>query len=211
MTNQEQFPRYVRIAVDIAHKITEDKFYENQKIKGRSILAGEYNVSPETIRRSIALLADTGVVKVIDKSGIQIKSKSKAYDFIEKFSSKQTISNLKNKIQDLMILRDKNNEEIFYNFNLLLEQINHQDLVNKITYYEYKIPETSHVIGNTLSELQFWQNTGATIIGIQRADNMLISPGPYFEFEKDDVILFVGIHDAKLKVSKFLDQNILLN
>jgi len=204
LANNEQHPRYIRIAVDIAQRIANGEFFENQKIKGRSTLAGEYNVSPETIRRSTALLADTGVVKVIDKSGIEIKSKSKAFDFIEKFSSKQTVVAFKVKIKDLMTQRDKINEEIVDNFNLLLEQINHQDLITKITYYEYKIPKTSHIIGKTISETQFWQNTGATIIGIQRADNIMVSPGPYYAFEEEDIIYFVGIHDVKVKVDKFV-------
>lgn len=207
LSTNEQHPRYVRIAVDIAQRIIQCEFLEMQKIKGRSTLAGEYGVSPETIRRSMALLVDAGVVKVIEKSGIEIKSKNKAYDFLEKFSSRQSISNLKIQIKDLMIQRDKINEEIFDNFNVLLEQISHQDLISKITYYDYKIPKTSHIIGKTISEVQFWQSTGATIIGIQRSDSILVSPGPYFAFENDDIIFFVGIHDAKLKVSKFIEQS----
>lgn len=49
LQNSEQYPRYIRIAVDVAHRITQGEFIKSQKIKGRSTLAGEYGVSPETI------------------------------------------------------------------------------------------------------------------------------------------------------------------
>ena len=38
-----------------------------KKLSGRSTLASLYNVSPETIRRSIALLKDMDVVEVAEK------------------------------------------------------------------------------------------------------------------------------------------------
>ena len=50
-------PRYLTIAVDIATRIASGSILEGEK-PGRSILSTEYNVSPETIRRSAALLSD---------------------------------------------------------------------------------------------------------------------------------------------------------
>ena len=49
-------PVYKNIALDIANKIINGEFKVGEKISGRSTLAGVYNVSPETIRRAIALL-----------------------------------------------------------------------------------------------------------------------------------------------------------
>ena len=43
-------PVYQQIAVDIASKIASGKYPVGEKIKGRTTLAGYYNVSPETIR-----------------------------------------------------------------------------------------------------------------------------------------------------------------
>ncbi len=204
--DNEQYPRYIRISVDIARRITQGDFAENQKIKGRSTLAGEYGVSPETIRRSAALLSDMGVVSVIDKSGIMVVSKNKAYDFVDKFSSKQTITSLKLKIKDLMTQRDQINTEIVDKFDLLLEQLNSQESLNKIAHYSHKISDSSKVIGSTLAGLQFWQNTGATVIAVKRKDDLLISPGPYFALAEDDVIYFVGVYDVKSKVHKFIEE-----
>ena len=40
--------------------------------------------------------------------------------------------------------------------------------------------------------MKFWQNTGATIIGIRRKGELIISPGPYASFEEGDTVLVVG-------------------
>ena len=68
--------RYEQIAVDLARKIVRGEFSVGQKLSGRSLLAGTYNVSPETIRRSIALLQNIGVVEAITGSGVYIKSRN---------------------------------------------------------------------------------------------------------------------------------------
>ena len=36
------------------------------------------------------------------------------------------------------------------------------------------------IIDKTISETKFWQNTGATIIGIRRDDKLMLSPGPNY-------------------------------
>lgn len=59
----EELPRsrsakYIKIAVDIATCIARGEYREGQKILGRSSLAGRYNVSPETIRRALAVLEE---------------------------------------------------------------------------------------------------------------------------------------------------------
>ena len=66
--------RYEQIAIDLARRIARGEFSVGQKLSGRSLLAGTYNVSPETIRRSIALLQNIGVVESITGSGVFIKS-----------------------------------------------------------------------------------------------------------------------------------------
>ena len=55
---------YYSIAVDLARRIVKREFTEGMKVSGRSLLASQYQVSPETIRKAIALLKDAGVVDV---------------------------------------------------------------------------------------------------------------------------------------------------
>ena len=65
---------YKQIAVDIAAKVVSGKYQPGQKIRGRSALASQYNVSPETVRRAVFLLSQVGVLEVRQGSGITILS-----------------------------------------------------------------------------------------------------------------------------------------
>ncbi|MDF2533128.1 MAG: transcriptional regulator, GntR family, partial [Clostridia bacterium] len=58
---EEHKPIYKKIAIDIANKIVKGDIKEKDKISGRSVLASMYNVSPETIRRAVALLHESEV------------------------------------------------------------------------------------------------------------------------------------------------------
>ena len=44
--------QYTRIAISLAERIASGQLKEGDKISGRSKLSPEYNVSPETIRRT---------------------------------------------------------------------------------------------------------------------------------------------------------------
>ena len=94
--------RYEQIAIDIAQKIVRGEFRIGQKLSGRSLLAGTYNVSPETIRRSIALLQNIGVVEAVTGSGIMIRSSGLAKEYLEEYTERQAILNLRNKVSNLM-------------------------------------------------------------------------------------------------------------
>ena len=47
---REKSAIYERIAVDLAKRIANGELAEGVKLSGRTILSGEYGVSPETIR-----------------------------------------------------------------------------------------------------------------------------------------------------------------
>jgi K+/H+ antiporter YhaU regulatory subunit KhtT len=71
--------------------------------------------------------------------------------------------------------------------------------------FELKIPKNSHIIGKTIGNTSFWQNTKATILGIKRNDKLIISPGPYLDFREDDIILFVGTNEVLQNVENFIN------
>ncbi|MDU7441409.1 MAG: GntR family transcriptional regulator, partial [Clostridium sp.] len=67
--NNSSIPTYKKIALDIANKIQLNNILEGDILHGRSTLSSKYNVSPETIRRSMILLEDVEVVKTIKGKG----------------------------------------------------------------------------------------------------------------------------------------------
>ena len=81
MAKRTKTPNYIKIAIDIANRVLNNDFKEGSKITGRTTLVCLYKVSPETIRRSVALLKDMNVVSVNEKSGIIINSKENAKHF----------------------------------------------------------------------------------------------------------------------------------
>jgi K+/H+ antiporter YhaU regulatory subunit KhtT len=196
-------PRYVNIAIDVAGRIANGDFLEEQKIKGRSTLASYYNVSPETIRRSMSLLSDLDVVEISPNSGIVIKSKDKALNFLSKFSSKENLMAIKEKIKKLIYERNLLNQEIDNNIDSILENFTQLKNIGLIKHYEYEIKADCLIANKTIVDTKFWHNTGATIIGAVRDNELLVSVGPYFLFTPRDLIIFVGTDDVKLRVEKF--------
>ena len=65
MQDNYTMPIYQKIALDLANKIYTGSIAEGSTLYGRSVLAGKYNVSPETIRRAIKLLEDIKIVESV--------------------------------------------------------------------------------------------------------------------------------------------------
>lgn len=93
---------YKSIALDIAQRIVSGELPENSKISGRSLLAGQYHVSPETIRKAMVLLKEEGIVAVSQGKEITIVSAVKAHEYISRNNYLKSVYSLKQEIQQLM-------------------------------------------------------------------------------------------------------------
>ena len=71
---EEQIARYIKIAQDICGRILVGEYQEGMMLKGRSVLASFYNVSPETIRKAVNLLAKEKIVEIKRGVGIFVDS-----------------------------------------------------------------------------------------------------------------------------------------
>ena len=185
-------PRYQQIAIDIANRIAKDEYIVGSKLFGRSTLAAKYNVSPETIRRSIKLLEDVNIVKVNAGVGIIINSKEAAIKYIQKFQVVDSVKSVKNQIISMMDSRNLIEEQINQSITKLLDYSERFQHTNPFEPFEIKILDNSSLIKKTIAETNFWQNTGATIIGIRRNGQVILSPGPYAIFEVNDYIILIG-------------------
>lgn len=196
--------KYIKIALDIAYRIYNDDLKEGTRVSGRSTLASKYNVSPETIRRSIALLKDMNVVDVTEKSGISIISKEQALHFIQRFDTKDSVIKLKDEITQLIDQKRKIEENIQENIESIVEYSIQLKNIGLIYPFELEIDNNSPIIGKTIADTRFWQNTNATIVGIKREEQLMISPGPHMEFRENDIILFVGTSTSYKNVEDFI-------
>lgn len=198
-------PRYLKIAVDIAARIASGSLAEGEKLKGRSILSTEYNVSSETIRRSMSILSDKKVVQIKAGRGIFILSRNQAVEFINNFKSDEILHKMNDNLSDLLKKRLELDEEIANTTKQIADMYKYlrSDLIKPV---EIILPEDSHVIGKSIGELQIWHNTGATIIGIIQDKQIIISPGPYFEFTPKDKVLIVGDEHVIERFNAFVNE-----
>ena len=195
---------YSKIALDIAVRVARGGFKEGARISGRSTLAGEYKVSPETIRRAVSLLAEMDIVSVETGAGIVIKSQVNAAKFLARFNSSKTILDLRNDITELTRKKAEIELQIASNINQIIDYSERLKNLNPIYPVEFEIPGDSHVVGKAASDLKFWQSTGATLVGIRRGDAVYISPGPQMIFLTGDIILAVGDPTMVERVREFL-------
>lgn len=208
MSRRTNSPAYLKIALDIASRIVNGDFIEGKKLSGRSTLVGIYNVSPETIRRSIALLQDMDVVVVEEKSGITIKSKTNASLFLEKFKTKNEFATIKHDIYSLIEDKKKLESKLENKINDLIEFATQLRNVGLIVPYESLVEPNSLIIGKTLGELNFWNNTGATIIGVKREGKLYLSPGPYLAIKNGDIIVYVGESEVIENVNNYITSQV---
>lgn len=185
-------PIYARIALDIATRIARGNLKENTKIYGRSVMSSEYGVSPETIRRAMKLLADMEIVEIKQNSGTVVLSVEKAQKYVEHFGEQNNPRMMKKKLSRLANKQKEINSQIIDIANSIVKMNDKYSETNPFQNYEAQIGKTSRMIGLTLAELNFWQETRATVIAIQRDNHIILSPGPYITFEPGDSIIFIG-------------------
>lgn len=197
-------PVYSQIALDIALRIARGDLQENTKVYGRSVMASEYGVSPETIRRSMKLLEDMEVVEVRQNSGAVVRSAEKARAYVEKFGQQNDIRARQKALGELLERQQEISREINEVAGSIV-RINEKFMqTNPFHNYEAQIPSGSSLIGQTLGELKFWQQTAATVIAIRRGERIILSPGPYAALQAGDIVIFVGDLKSVSAVSEFI-------
>lgn len=184
-------PRYVEIAKDLAKKIEIETIKVDDVLKGRTLLSSEYNVSSETIRKAINILASEHIVRVKHGYGVIVISKENASKFLKKMQETSADNTLVEETNDLIKKRNELNEEISKNIALLVKKTSNTS-VKDIEFHELTITDDCWVINQTIGDVYFYNYTEATIVAIKRGDKLIVSPGPDFTFIANDVLIVVG-------------------
>ena len=197
--------QYLQIALDLATRIAQGELPEGSRIYGRSVMASEYNVSPETIRKALRLLADMKVVEVKPQSGAVVLSADSARRYIENFDEGADVQSLRRQLKDLMAESAEVNRRMSETVSALVKsQETFAAADQPLPNYEVPVPQGSPLIGKNIGELQFWQSTGGTIVAIRRGQTVILSPGPYAELYAGDVIILVGSPAAAEAANRFV-------
>jgi K+/H+ antiporter YhaU regulatory subunit KhtT len=192
-------PRYQQIAVEVAARIANGEYMEGEKIYARSSLASQYSVSPETARRAICILSDLG-----KGNGIIIKSQKKASEYIQQNGKRQTIDTIKENLLKSVSRQKQEMETLNDCLKDLIEASVHFRSMNPFMPFEIRITPECAYLNKTVTEIQFWQRTGATVIGVSRNNTLMKSPGPYVALSENDTIYFVTQDDTLDRVKDFL-------
>lgn len=197
--------QYLQIAVDVATRVANGDLEEGCRLFGRSMMASEYSVSPETIRRALRLLADMKVIDVKPQSGAVVLSRDNAKRYIENFGESADSRALRRQMHEILEeYSDLNHRLADVSAALIQSRETFASAAEPLPNYEVSIPPDSPLIGKSIGTLKFWQSTGGTIVAIRRRQKVILSPGPYAELYDGDVIVLVGPPAAAEAARKFV-------
>ncbi len=199
-------PAYAQIALDIAARIARGELEENSKVSGRTKMSSEYGVSPETIRRAMILLEQTGIVYVAEKSGVIIKSKEKAHEYLQQYSYDLGVEKLKDELKQALSQKAAIDKKIVEIVDQIVDMNNRLSNIDPLKKFEFVIPEDSWLVNRSLKQSKFYQNTQATVIALKRDRQQLTSPGPDIKFKGNDVIVVIGNVDTMDTVRYFIEK-----
>ncbi|MEK5077600.1 TrkA C-terminal domain-containing protein [Solibacillus sp. FSL W7-1436] len=197
-------PKYQVIAEDIAAKIVEKKYVVGEKIYARSSLASQYSVSSETARRAIAVLQDLNIVEATKGSGVVIVSYENAAKYIQRLTGVKSIRDLQKQLTDSI---ERQIDELHHFQDTLVEMVNRTSRyqsINPFVPFQIDITENCPFLSKNVGEINFWQETGATIIGIKKDHELIVSPGPYATLSAGDTLFFIGKEECYSNVKHFL-------
>ena len=193
--------QYTRIAISLAERIASGQLKEGDKISGRSKLSPEYNVSPETIRRALRLLADMKVVEVKEQSGVYVLSADNARRYLRNFEEKTDMRSKQQQqqqqLKQLLARQELLNHQMAALCRDILDETSQTP--DSLPNYSCRVPDHWPDSGVTIGTLRFWQATGATIVAIRRNLSYIVSP----ELYAGDTVIFVGDAKAREAVSHF--------
>lgn len=188
--------RYEEIAVDVASRIAQREWREGQRLFGRSSLAGLYKVSPETIRRAVALLHSHGVVNAVAGSGVLVHSLAAAQQYLAEAHLDAELRGLAEEVNELLTERRTLDERLSVAIDRLLHQTS--GALNTVRHVdEYVVADDSPLVGQTLVSADLRTRTGITVIGVARKGEEMFSPDPRMPLEPGDLLIVIGSDSAK--------------
>lgn len=209
MAKRTSTPVYLQVAVDMAGKICREELKVGQKISGRTTIAGEYNVSPETVRKAMKILADVNIVQVKHGNGIYVSSVDMAEVFIERYRIRTSVNELKDELVDLMKQRDAIENKMNETMQSIIDYTGRFKNSDYISVHEYFIDIDQLSENKTLRELDLKHQTGITVVGIVRNGVTMLSPDDEEVIKEKDKILYVGIPSSSVRLGEYL-RNVLV-
>ena len=197
-------PRYQEVARDVAAKIVDGFYKVGEKIYARSSLASQYGVSSETARRAVCVLDDLGIVASSKGSGVTISSYENAVAYVRQYREFTSINELRRDLVESIDRQQHETQIINGLLDKLVQKTDRFRTSNPFVPFQTKVAATCTHLGKSLSDLNFWHNTLATVVAIHRGEKLMLSPGPYVSLKEGDVIYYIGEAECVDRVAALL-------
>lgn len=196
-------PRYQQIAIELAERIANNRYEVGEKIHARSTLASTFGVSPETARKAVNVLVDLGIMQVKHGSGVFVASKEKAEELLKQHQDVQSIDELKSEALDSIKKQQEELQHLNDIIDTLIVQTKKMNHTNPFIPAELVLTAEAEHLEQTVSDLNLWHETSATVIAISHDNELLLSPGPYAKIQANDTLFFIGDELAKQKMYNY--------
>lgn len=90
------------------------------------------------------------------------------------------------------------------NVKELINRTNRFQSINPFVPFQLEVTASCPYLLKSISKINFWQNTRATIVGIRKNDGLLLSPDPYATLEVGDILYFIGDDLCLANAKQFL-------
>lgn len=189
---------YKKIAINIAERITRGELQEGAKFSGRSLMGSSYAVSTETIRKALALLTEGGVIESVEKIGFFVKSRIAASQYLIKGEQDLAFQELKNRFFSLLKEKKKIEAELESLAGELFETEKADNDGFSLKPCRFLIPASSPLIGKSIKGVAFRTMTNATIVAIDDAGEVSVSPSAETVFREGMVLITISsVQDVK--------------
>lgn len=195
MRKEPSRARYEEIAIDLAQRVVRGDLAEGERVLGRSSLAGTYQVSPETIRRAVAILHERGVLQVVAGSGIRINSRTAAAAYLDSLQAQTTLEEGAQELRRLLRQRREMDARIEEAVERLLGRA--LGALSPRHVEEIPLPPNSWAVGRSLGEIRLRSRTGATAVALTRGEQDHYSPPVDLRLQEGDVLMVLADEPAR--------------
>lgn len=186
----EKLPVYAKIARDITNKILQGEFKEGDLLKGRSLLASTYKVSPETIRKALNILEEQKIVENKHGVGCFVDSVAYAKQFKDSWDNVETISRNQEALNNILDKIQNIHDELKEAIDDFVTNVRFQ-VGETIDFKKVTINNGCWLVNKTIGDVYFYNYTEATIVAIKNGEELIASPGPDYIFKEGDTVIFV--------------------
>lgn len=194
--------RYEDIAQDLAKRIVNGDLAEGMRILGRSSLAGTYQVSPETIRRAVAVLHERGILQSVSGSGVRVLSRHAAVEYLDALHTLTRLEEGTRELFTLMKTRRDLDDKIEAALHRVLSQTT--GALDARHIEEISLKEAAWAVGRSLNEIRLRSQTGATAVVVTRGEVDYFSPQADLRVQAGDVITVLGSDAERTKARELL-------